>query len=929
MLGRADEAARVAALVRDAGAGRSGALLVVGEPGIGKTLLLGHARSVAEAEGAVIAEARGDEGEARLAFAGLYDLVRPLLGWLDAVPRPQADALRGALALGPPQPGDRFTTYAATLSLLAAAAEQRPVVCIIDDAHWLDTESFEGVQFVSRRLGAEGVAILIAARDGLDPRIDASPLPRLELTGLGHDDARALVIERAPGPLGPAVLDAIVAGASGNPLALAEIAGALTPEQRTGADPLPDPLPVGPFLQRALLRPIRPLPEATRRALLVLSAGDGAAGVLAAALAAESLSMADLEPAERAGVVTVGPAHALFSHPLVRAAVYQGADPAARRSAHRALAAAAVAAGEAALDRRAWHLALAASGPDEGAARELEDAARRAAARTAHVAASTAFEAAARLTAGPEPRGARLLAAGQSALEGGDTTRAARLFDEVVAVATEPGQVVEGLAGRGYVETFAGSALKAVQILTAVADQIAAASPQGSAALLVQATVPAIMRADLGQATEMIGRAQALAPEAERPLATYREVAAAIVATLASDPRTPSAEVLEDLSRRAAAGDPLAAFWSVGALQLLMFSERYDEAERGLTAIIRRARERSTPSALPLPLFTRSELRRRTGRLDEAAADALECVRLSEDTRQLAGAAAARWTLARVAAVRGDAAGCRSLVEAMRATIPVTDVANIALYADEALGLLLLGAGRPADAADHLSGVARRHATQRLPINPLMDAFMPDLAESLIRSGSLDAAAEAVEELAAAAARTGASWPAACAARCRGLMARDDAFEDHFAAALEHHARTPTPFERARSELCLGERRRRARRVREARAPLEAALATFDAIGATAWAQWARRELRATGSRPAGSRPPITSGLTPQELQVALAVGEGATNKQAAAALLISPKTVEYHLAKVYEKLGVRSRAELALRIARQDARLSGPGRGD
>lgn len=406
MLGRAEEAARVAALVRDAVAGRSGALLVVGEPGIGKTVLLGHARAVAQAEGALLLEAWGAEGEAHLPFAGLSDLLRPVLGLLDAVPGPQADALRGALALGPPRPGDRFTTYAATLSLLAAAAEDRPVVCIIDDAHWLDAESFEAVQFAARRLGAEGVAILMAARDGLSERVDAWPLERLRLAGLAGDEARALIAEHATATPGPHVLDALVAGAKGNPLALMELAVGLSPEQLAGAEPLPDPLPVGPYLRDALLRPMRALPEATRRALLVLSAGDGATAFLAAALAAEGLSPADLEPAVRAGVIAVGTTHVLFSHPLVRAAVYRGAAAAERRSAHRAYAAAAAAIGEAALDRRAWHLALAAGGPDEATARELVEAARRGAARSGHLGAAQAFEAAARLTADPRPRGA-------------------------------------------------------------------------------------------------------------------------------------------------------------------------------------------------------------------------------------------------------------------------------------------------------------------------------------------------------------------------------------------------------------------------------------------------------------------------------------------------------------------------------------------
>ena len=387
MFGRDAEVAAIEALVRAARGGRSGALIVSGEPGIGKTAVLARAR---EAAGdALVLEATGSEAESHLAFAGLADLVGPVLGHIDEIPGPQAVALRGALALGPPQPGDRFTAYAATLSLLAAAAERRPVVCIVDDAQWLDAESFEAIQFAGRRLGAEGVALLIGVREGANPVTDASALPRLRLTGL--DDgaaARLLVVHAAVAPAAD-VQRALVGGAAGNPLALIELASGLDEAQLTGRSPLPDPLPVGRHLSRALLRPLDDLPESTRRALLVASAGDGSAAYLGEALRADGRSFADLEPAERAGVVGVGPSRVLFSHPLVRAAVYQAAPAPDRRSAHAAHAVAAERVNETgALGRRAWHLALASAGPDEAAAAELERAARDAVGRNGHAAAT-------------------------------------------------------------------------------------------------------------------------------------------------------------------------------------------------------------------------------------------------------------------------------------------------------------------------------------------------------------------------------------------------------------------------------------------------------------------------------------------------------------------------------------------------------------
>jgi DNA-binding CsgD family transcriptional regulator len=927
MLGRAREASLVESLVGGARGGTSGSLLISGEPGIGKTALLAHAR--AAAHGTVVLEASGAEGESHLAFAGLHDLLGPVLGELDALPGPQAAALRGALALGPPRPGDRFTTYAATLSLLAAAAEERPVTCIVDDAHWLDAESFEAVQFASRRLGAEGVAVLMAARDGLSPRVDAWPLQRLRLDGLGGADARALIAENAPVAPSPEVLDAVLAGARGNPLALIELAGSLTPDQLAGTEPLPDPLPVGPYLQEALLRPVRALPETTRRALLVVSADDGTTGFLPAALAAEGLAMADLEPAERARVIAVGPTRALFSHPLVRAAVYGSADAVGRRSAHQAHAASASAVGESALDRRAWHLALAATGPDEAVAADLEAAAGRAAGRNGHAAACEALETAARLSPEAVERGRRFVAAGQSAMAAGDFARAGRLFDEVMAQAVDPAQAFEAMIGRCYVETFAGSTRRAIDLLVAAADRAAVAAPPAAATLLVQAAFPAVMRTDLIRANALVSRARQLADGGPPDVVALVEVCAAGVSTIGSRPVRPAPERVAEVDRQAGAGNPAAMAWSIASVQALVLMEHYQEVAARLDELVAAGRERSAPLLLTWPLSMRADLLRRTGELDEAAADGTEALALAEDTGQDPQAGFVRWTLAMIHAARGESAECRAHTDEMRVEAARSDAESLVTYADSALGFLAPALGELATAREHLQSAAQGHAAVRLAPHPLLDMHRPDLVETLIRLGDPARAAEVLEALEDQAVDTGATWPAAAAARCRGLLAAEDAFEERFAAALDLHARTPTPFERARTELCLGERRRRARRSREAREPLERALETFDALGATPWADWARRELRAAGARPRPARPQSAVALTPQEMQVALAVSEGATNKEVAAALLLSPKTIEYHLGKVYEKLGVRSRAELARRMAREGVSPAGTAAAD
>ena len=926
-IGRGHELTEVETLIDRARGGTSGALLVCGEPGIGKTTLLSYARVVAEDTTVLAAE--GTEAESNLAFAGLARLLGPILDRLTEVPPPQAQALRGALALGPPQPGDRFTASAATLSLLAAAAEDGPLVCIVDDAHWLDAESFEALQFAARRLGAEGIAMVLTAREGISQRVDDASLPRLRLEGLSGRDAARLIAERTARVPDSAVLRELVAGAAGNPMALIELAGALSEDQLNGSAPLPDPLPVGPHLRRALLRPLAGLPAATQRALVVASADQGASELLAGALAVEGLAMTDLEPAERAGAVFVTPTGVTFSHPLVRCAIYQAAAGPDRRAAHRAHAAAAANLGDAAaLDRRAWHLALASMGPDEAAALELERAAGRAAARTGYAAACEAMEAAGRLSPSLTDMGRRLLGAGQSALASGGFPRAARLFDEVVALNGDPAQTVEAMAGRGFVEIFGGSSRRAVDMLVAAADRMAPIAPEAAAALLVEAVVPCFMRTDLRRAAELVARARDLAGDGPPALMAQIEKASVITDVFRARPRRLSEDARLVLERQAEAGDPLAHVLLLGVQQCLMVTERYGEAIAGLDAIVTLARGRSTPSALPWPLAARAEVRRRTGRLREADADASEALRLAEDTGQegLAGYAAS--ILALVDAVLGRGEACRAHAARARRGFDGADADSVPMFADAALGLLALGERDLDRALRHMVANAAKYR-EIGDTHPLISADGADLVETLLRLGRLEDAASALAMLETTTRTSGAVWPAAAIERCRGIVAADRDFEGHFATALALHAGTTTPFENARTLLCLGERRRRARRVRDARRPLSEALEAFEVMGAASWAEWARAELRAAGARARDPRPVATAALTPQELQVALAVAEGATNKEVATALLLSPKTIEYHLGRVYVKLGVRSRSALAARIARETSHLLPSGDAD
>lgn len=918
MIGRDAEAAAAAAAITAAREGRSGTLLISGEAGIGKTLLLAHARDAAA--DLLVLETSGVEAESRLPFAGLADLLHPVLQLIEGLPPPQAAALRGALALGPPVPGDRFTAYAAVLGVLAAAAEERPLVALVDDAHWLDAESLDALLFCARRIDAEGILLILAARPGERPTLDAAEVERLGLAGLEPQDAERLLRERAPGDPDAQTAHALVAGAAGNPLALVELATTLTPAQLAGRDPLPDPLPVGPHLRRGLLRPLRDLPARTRTALLVLAAGDASAASLAPALAAAGVGMDDLDDAVAAGVVTLAGNRVAFSHPLVRAAVHGTADGPDLRDAHRAHALAAEAAGDE--DRRAWHLALAAAGPDEQAAGALEEAAGRATARTAYAAATAALTVSAELSAEPRDRSRRLLAAGNLATAGGDFPLGARLLDEAAELG-EPDLVVQAMGARALVETYAGSVRRAVDMFAAAADRAERAGLTTQAiAIGLQGAIPAVMRADLSSAENALARASALPRDGTAELDALLATARADLATFSGTPTPLDDTLVAGLSAAVATGDPSAYAWLVAARTALMLMERYDEAAAGLDAIIRGARERSTPSALPWPLAVRAEVSLRMGRLDHALALAEESVRLADDTGQPGIAGYTRCTVALVTAVLGDGSRCRSLAGEALASAKKSEADSVRTYAAAALGLLELGERRLDAALQQYTSIDRDLRRRTTEFHPLISTWEHDFPETLIRLDRREEAIRELEILQGRADMSGAAWTAAAIARCQGLLAGNGDFERCFADALAIHARTPTPLERARTLLCLGERRRRARRPTDARGPLREALDIFAAAGAAPWAAWARQELVAAGGDLPDETPRPLGSLTAQELQIALAVARGSTNREAAGALLISPRTVESHLARVYEKLGVRTRAELAARMSREAAPL-------
>jgi DNA-binding CsgD family transcriptional regulator len=906
LVGREDERTQLDSLIARARGGESAALLLYGEPGIGKTRLLEYATGTA-ADFKVL-RARPLEAESELAFAGLSELLRSVLHLIDQIPGPQEAALSGALALGPPVPGDRFAVAAATLSLLAAAAEESPVLVVVDDAHWLDTPSREALLFAGRRLGSEGVLLLLGMRDR--EWIPAAGLGTFELRGLSGADAAALV-ELTGTPIDAAVRDRIVTETRGNPLAILEAVATLTDAELLGKVPITHPLAVGASLKQAFAQLLDGLPRDTQDALLIAAASDtGSAGEIARALAQAGLSSHALEPAERYRVIILGGERIEFRHPLVRSAAYHLHDPAERRTAHRALAAAAGADGG---ERAAWHLAAACAGPDEEIAALLERSAASAFARRAYAAAARAFQAAALASPGDEDRLRRTMSAGRALWLAGEGERAAALLDSVLDLAAEPVARADLQQLRGLAMFFVSPVSETYEMLVAEADRVEPHDRARAAALLETAALTCFMAGDLASADEIARRALARAGSGGRPTATM--VLARVHANCGQVDE--AFALLEPMLDWLESIDPLGelSFVLSGVVQSLVWIEQWAHARKMFDRIIGAARTAGAPAVLAFPLALFSEFELRRGKIAAAYAAATESVQLAAETAQAALSSYSLVVLGRVEAVLGHDEDCRAHVAAGLEISRRIGSNPIEIYAAAVLGLLELSRGHANRAAVHLIQCARLEKQYTTGILvPTITQWVTDLVEAHIRSGAMTDAELSLAMLGDIARRTGLRWANAGAARCRGMLAGEDRYEREFQTALALYGEEMA-FERARTLLALGMRRRRSRRRADARAALHEALAYFERGGAEPWAGQARAELRATGEMPPRDNAGGLRSLTPQELQVALIVARGSTNREAAATLFLSPKTVEFHLGNTYRKLGVRSRAELVRRV--------------
>ena len=910
--GRREELRRIEEALEGARAGSGGALALTGEPGIGKTALLLAAGE--RAAGMTVLSTAGHETERRLPFAALGGLLEPALGGIDELPDPQAAALRAALALGPPVPPDPLAVCVGTLGLLDVSARGGPVALLVDDAHWLDAETAACLAYCARRLERRPIALLATLRDDESDPLGADALRQLTVGRLEEGTSRELLAELAPDlPGGQA--DEIVRLAAGNPLALHELPSLLSDEQLRGEAPIDDLIAPRNGLRAAFRRRIEILSPAARGALLVAAAAPERLGPVAAACGALDYDHRALEEAEEADMIAIKADRVVFAHPLLRGTVYQGAGAGERRRVHAALAAA-----DDDETSAAWHLARAAVGPDEAAAAALEAVAGTSAARGAFAAATDAFERAAELSEAASDGAQRLLAAGLAAAAGGANERAVAVLARAAEAARGELRITARHALAMVSLWAGGNVADGYRMLVETADEIVDDDPVQAAELHADAGVASVIAGDCRSALEHGLRARQLIGQDGD--ATVRAQALSILAwslTLrgrAGDAR----EVIAELDPLLADVDPLSPAAQSIALSnnSRIATEDYRRAREENLALIAAAEESGGLGAVPFPLVTAADCAHRIGDWDDAEREIARALELAEETGQRGPLTLGLIVAAYLAAGRGEEDESRAAVERALAIAEPAGIGCITTFGHGALGFLELSLGRIDSAVAELERVAQLAEAAGLE-DPTLIPWAPDLVEAYARRGELDAAARTAAGLAEQAERAANPLALALAARCRGLVAED--FDAEFAEALELHDRTPAPFERARTLLVYGERLHRARRRIDARERLRESLETFERLRAEPWAERARAELRAAGA--IDREPVYPDELTAQELRIALAAAGGATNKQIAAELFLSPKTIEFHLGRVYSKLGIRSRTRLAALVA--DGELGDP----
>jgi DNA-binding CsgD family transcriptional regulator len=894
-LGRTSERQRLDGMLAHARDGQSAVLVIRGPPGIGKTALLRYAAR--QASGLRIAQVEGVQAEMELAFAGIERLCAPMFDGLDGLAEPQQNALRVALGVSSGDAPDRFLVAVAVLNLLCATAEERPLLCVVDDAQWLDAASVQALGFVARRLLAEPVAMMVSLREPVTTRA-FDGLPQLSLEGLDELDARALLSRAVPGRLDDRVRDRIIAETGGNPLALVELSQRISAGERAGgfAPPAASDLPMQ--LEGQYLGRVTGLPEATQR-LILLAAADPLGDATLLWRAAEGLSIdpSALAPATEAGLLEIDD-HVRFHHPLVRSAVYRAASPDERRRVHEALAE--VSDLELDADRHAWHLALAAAGPDEAVAVGLERAAGRAQSRGGPAAAAALLEQATTLTPDATLQAQRALAAAEASFQAGAFDAVARLLATAEAGPLNGFQSARASLLRGHAALVSAYGNEAAPLLLEAARRLEPFDLSLARRAYLTAWSAAISANHLGGADvllEICRAVRALPPLPPEPHPL--DLALEGFALLITDGHAVAMPILQRAAKavlQLPVEDVLRWSFQVGGVRSAMWD---DEAIAVYERQARLVRDAGALGELPIHLQALALEQAWLGDLPGAARLMAE----SETISTSIGNMVPPFALLRILALQGREADASPLIEAVVQHGTTRGQGNAVLAAHWCAAVLYNGLGRYEEAA---SAARQVHANGILPWLTMWARV--ELVEAAAHVGDAELARDALDRLAATTQPAGSDFALGIEARSRALLADGDAAEALYREAIERFSRTRRRPELARSHLLYGEWLRREARLGDARERLRAAEQMFAEIGMEAFAERAQGELVAAGAKPRKRPLDAREELTPQEQQIAQLARDGLTNAEIGAQLFLSPRTVEWHLHKVFAKLGIDSR---------------------
>ncbi|MFZ2178944.1 MAG: LuxR family transcriptional regulator, partial [Rhodococcus sp. (in: high G+C Gram-positive bacteria)] len=860
LFGRRPECARIDQLLAEPLTGASAALVITGDPGIGKTSLLRYARDGARE--LKVLSVSGVEAEIMFPFAALGRLLMPVLDRLGSLPAAQADALRCALTLNAERPRDRFAAYAAAFQLLVTTAEKSPTLMLVDDAQWLDVASAEALAFTARRLRAERLVLLIATRDvgGF------ADIEQLNIGALDKDSAAELLTARFS----------------------AEDAASRLFGPRIST------------LDRASLHALH---------ITAVAAGDGLEVVLAA-LAAEHGDRAALESLENKGLVSVGVADVHFAHPLLRTAALTDLTPGRLRALHRTVASALTAPSQA--ERPAWHLAEAALGPDDAAARALEQAADHALRRSGCAGAALALERAAELSADGPSKARRFYAAANAAQSAGQSDSALRLLRKSEEHTVDPILYADIAGIRGRVELHTGRASVARIVWQAGAVAVSEVDPARAASLLATAAIGALAAGDPAGACALAREAAHSASPGDGNTQFLTKTVIGNALTLMGQESDGMRWMREAAAstRKPVAGEPDTEWVLVAALSGVTWYDEEIDPRGFLDPLLHQLRRNGALGRLPLALYVAALADSRRGRLQSGRSAAAEAAELAAGIGDVFTLCPALGCLALLDAQVGDEQSCRAHAAESLRQREVTRLGMMYQLALEGLGLLELSLNRPDRAIPHLEEANRGPSPDvRDPMVVRVSSL--DLIEAYVRVGA-DISATMRDQLEGFA---GLTLPPALSAliwRAMALVADDADYDEFFSRAITFHARCPSPFDAARTRLCYGERLRRAGRRRDAREHLRCSLDGFERIGARLWAARAATELTAAGQPAKARSGSVADALTAQEWEVARLAANGGTNREIASQLFLSVKTIEMHLGRVYRKVGVRSRTQLA-----------------